>query len=100
MAPVNMKICDRHNVMKHREIKESDEYITLEILLNFGILDNMRITSSEPKDYLGRPGKVLITSLGLETNVKSNRDKKTVNAITNVIMKEFSKIIKEFEKLT
>ena len=28
---VNMKICGRHNVRKHKEIKGSDKYVTLEI---------------------------------------------------------------------
>ena len=51
--PVNMNNCDRRNVRKHREIKDSDKYITLEISLNFGSLDKMRITYSEPKYYLG-----------------------------------------------
>ena len=45
-TPVNMKNCVRHNVRKHREIKNGDKYITLDILLKFGSLDKMRITSS------------------------------------------------------
>ena len=50
-TPVNKKICGRRNVRKHREIMDGYKYITLEILLKFGSLDNMIITSSEPKDY-------------------------------------------------
>ena len=46
----NTKNCGRRNVRKHREIKGSDEYITLYILLNFFSLVNMRITSLESKD--------------------------------------------------
>ena len=42
-APVNMKICCRRNVSKHRNIKDCYKYITLEISLEFGILDMMRI---------------------------------------------------------
>ena len=71
-----MKNCDRHNVRKHREINNSEKYITLEISLKFGSLDNMRITSSDPNDYLGISGKGLITSMGLKTNVSSNKNKK------------------------
>ena len=52
-TPANMKSCSRCNVRKHREIKYGENYITLDISLNFGILENMKITSSEPKDYLG-----------------------------------------------
>ena len=47
---MNMKNRGRQNVRKHRDIKDSDKYITVEILLRFGILDKMRITSSETKD--------------------------------------------------
>ena len=54
-----------HNVRKHIGIKNGEKYITLEILLEFGSLDKMKITSSYPQDDLGRPGKGLITSLGI-----------------------------------
>ena len=37
--------------------------------MKFGTLDNMKITSSDPKYYLGRSGKGLITSLDITTNV-------------------------------
>ena len=39
------------------------------------------------------------TSLDLNTNVGSKKNKKARYAITNVIMKDLSKIIKDFEKL-
>ena len=60
----------------------------------------MIITYSEPKDDLGRSGKGLITSLGLKTNVRSNKYKKARYAITNVSMKYLSNIIKDIEKLS
>ena len=41
---VNMKCFGCHNVRKHRDIKRSDKYITLEISLTFGSLDKIRIT--------------------------------------------------------
>ena len=59
----------------------------------------MIIISSDTKYYLGRSGKGLITSLGLETNESSNKNKKERHAITKVSMTDFSKIIKDFEKL-
>ena len=61
-----MKNGGRRNVRKHRYIKGSDKYVTLNILLKFDSLDNMRITSSESKLKLGISGKDLITSLGLK----------------------------------
>ena len=96
---MNMKICGCSNVRKHREITDSDNYITLYISLKFGSLDNMRITSSEPKDYLGRSRKGLITSLGINNIVMPNKNKKSKYAIINGSMKCLSNIIKEFEKL-
>ena len=45
-SAVNMKIYGCHNVRKHRYIKGSDKYVTLEILLKMDSLDNMKITSS------------------------------------------------------
>ena len=98
-TPVNMKICGRLNVSKHREIKYSDKYVTLGISLKFGNLDKMRSTSSDPKEYFGRSVKRLITSLGIKSNVRSKKYKKESHFITNVRMKNILKIIKEFEKL-
>ena len=51
---VNMKNCGRCNVRKHKEIKGSDNYVTLEILSKFDSLDKMKITSSESKGKLER----------------------------------------------
>ena len=45
-TPVNMINGGRRNVGKHIDIKDGKKYITLETLLRFGSLDNMRITSS------------------------------------------------------
>ena len=35
LSPVNMKCFGRRNVRKHREIKDSDKYIILDILLKY-----------------------------------------------------------------
>ena len=37
-TPANIKNCGCCNVRKHREIKDSDKYITLDISLKFGSL--------------------------------------------------------------
>ena len=39
---MNMKNCGRLNVRKHREIKDSERYIILDISLKFGSLDNIK----------------------------------------------------------
>ena len=56
----------------------------------------MKIISSEPKDYLDRSRKGLVGSLGLKTVVRSKKNQKERYAITNVSMKDTSKIIKKF----
>ena len=96
-----MKIenCGRINVRKHRDIKGSDKYVTLNISLKFDSLDNMRITSSESKVKLGRSGKGLIASLGLKAKTRPKIYKKARYTIVNFNKKDLSKIIREFEKV-
>ena len=53
-SAVNMKICGRRNVSKHRDIKGSDNYVTLGISLKFDNLDKMKIAYSESKEKLER----------------------------------------------
>ena len=95
---VDMKYCGRRNVRKHKEIKGSNKYVTLGISLKFDSMDKMKIISSELKEKLERSGKGLITSLGFKTNARSHRYKKERYVIKNVIKKDLSKIIKEFDK--
>ena len=70
---MNMNCFGRWNVMKQRYIKGSDKYVTLEISLKFDSLDKIKITSSESKDNLGRPGKGLITALGIKAKAMPKR---------------------------
>ena len=50
---VNIKKYGCCNVRKHGEIKNCEQYIAFEIYLKYGNLDKVKITSLEPKDYLG-----------------------------------------------
>ena len=96
---MNMKNCGCHNIRKHRDIKGSDKYVTLDLSLKFENLDKMKITSSESKEKLERSGKGLITSLGFKAKVRPHKYKKARYAIGNVRKKDLSKIIRVFEKL-
>ena len=89
-----MKNFGRQNVSKHKEIKVSDKYVTLDIYLKFKILDKMKITSSESKEKLERSGKGLITSMGFKAKVKPQKSKKARYTIGNVSNKDLSKIIR------
>ena len=84
LSTVNMKHCGRRNVRKHIEIKSSDKYATLEISLKFDSLDNMKITSPESKNNLGRSGKGLITSLGLKAKSRPKKYKNARYSVVNV----------------
>ena len=54
------------NVSKYKDIKDSDNYVILDISLNFGSMYKMIITVSDPKGNFGRSGKYLITSMGIK----------------------------------
>ena len=85
------------NIRKPSEIKGSDKYVTLDVLLKFDSLDKMKITYSESKVNLVSSGKLLITSLGLKAKLGPHKYKKSRNAIKNVSKKDLSKIIREFK---
>ena len=95
----NMNNCGHNNVRRHREIKGSDKYVTLEISLKFSSMDKMRITSSEPEDNLVILGKGLITSLCLNAIARAKKYKKARYAIGNVSKKDLSNNIREFDRL-
>ena len=94
-----MKNCGHQNFRKHRQIKGSDKFVTLDILLKIDSLYKMKITSSESKEKLVRSVKGLITSLGSYSKVSPHKYKKARYAIENVSKKDLSKIIKQFDKL-
>ena len=100
-----MRNCGHRNVRKHREIKDSDERVTLnmnkilKISEKFDDLDKMETTSSESKVKMEESGKGLVTALALKTKAGSKNNKKARYAIGNVSMKDLSNKIKEFEKL-
>ena len=56
-SSMKIKNCGRRNVRKHKEIKGSDKYVTLDISLKLDNLYKMKITTSESKGKLERSGK-------------------------------------------
>ena len=65
----------------------------------FDNLNKMETTSSESKGKLGGSGEGLVNALAFKTKVRSSKYKKARYAIGNVSMKDFSNIIKEFDKI-
>ena len=70
---VNMKNCGRRKFSKHKEIKDSDKIVTLNVSAKSDSLNKMETTSSESKGKLGRSGKGLVTALALKTKVRSQK---------------------------
>ena len=76
---MNMRSCGRRNVRKYREIKNGEQYITLEISLKRDCLDKRKYTSSVSRDYVVISGKWVTTSLTLSTkrtNIKQKEIRK------------------------
>ena len=68
-----MKTFGHRNVRKHKEIKVSDTYVTLNILLKYDNLDKMKTRSSESKEKLEISGKGMITSMGFKAKVRPQK---------------------------
>ena len=88
---MKLKNCGYLIVRKHREIKDVKKYTILDIYLDFGNMNNMKIKS-------WRSGKGLITYLSIKTIRRSKENKTEMYAISNVSMKDISKKINDFEK--
>ena len=81
---VNMKNCGRRKVRKHKEIKGSDNIVSLNISAKFDSLNKMKTTSSESKGKLGRSIKGLVNALDFKTKVRSQKYKKARYTIITV----------------
>ena len=96
---MNMKNCGRRKITKHKEINDSEKYVTLYISSNFDSLDKMKITSSYSKGKLEISGNGLITSLDFKAKVRPQKYKKARYAIGNVSKNDISKIIGSLRNL-
>ena len=86
----------RRNVSKHRNIKNGKKYIILEISFKLDCLEKREVTSSGSKEYMGRTGKGLTTSLALRPK-RLNKKQKARFAITNITNQDFRKLLKKFK---
>ena len=68
---VNMKNCGRRKFRKHKEIKDSDKIVALDISVKCDSLNKMETTSSESKEILEISGKRLVNALDFKTKVRS-----------------------------
>ena len=71
-----MKNCGRRKVRKHKDIKGSNKYVTLDISSKFDSLDKMKTTSSKSIGKLERSGMGLVTSLGFKAKLRFTKIQK------------------------
>ena len=87
-TPVKMTSFWRHNVRKHREIKNGEQYIVLGIYLMLDFLDKREVSSSESSYYYVLiSGKDRTTSLSLSTkspNLKKIQELPLLILLTNI----------------
>ena len=92
---VSMKSCGRRNFRKHRDIKNGEHYIALDLSLKLYCLYKRKATSLEPRDNVGRLGKGMTTSLTIRTKIPNNKQKaRTV--FTDITNQYFRKLLKKF----
>ena len=69
---MNITSCGRRNVKKHRDIKNGEKYIILDVSSRLYFLDKREVTSSYSKDCMGIPGKGMTTYMDLR-NKRQNK---------------------------
>ena len=91
-----MTICRRHNVRKHRDIKNGEQCIIFDISSKLDCLDKREVTHTESKYYMGRPGKGLNTSMDLMKK-NPNKKQKARFSITEITNQDFRKLLNKFK---
>ena len=92
---MNMKSCGRFNVSKHRDIKNGDKYIILEIYPKLDCLCNRKVTYSESRYYIKILGKGMTNSLDLSTK-RLNKKQQARFTITEITKQDFRMLLKKF----
>ena len=85
----------RPNVRKHREIKNGEKYILLEMYSKLCCLEEREVAYSESMYYMGRSCNGLTTCLDFSTK-RSNKKQKAGFAINDINNQYFRKFLKKF----
>ena len=80
-------------IRRHKEIKNGEQYVALEIYLKLDCLDKREVTTSGSRDYVRRAGKCLTTALNIRTKIRPNKKQKARTYNTDVVPKYFMKLI-------
>ena len=100
-SAVNMKNCGRPKIRKHRNIKGSYKYVTLEISLKIDSMDKMIITFSESKEKFGNIGHTNTESKGMpsEMSVRSTFQRLS-GSLKNYLMKVMRRRVPNISLMT
>ena len=96
-APVNMKSYGRRNVRRHREIKNGEQYIILEISYDIYCMDKREDTPLESRHYMARTGKGMTTYMDFREKSPNNKKNASFD-ITGITNQDFSYLIRKFKK--
>ena len=94
-TPVNMTSCGRRNIWKHKEIKNGEQYIVLDISSKLHFMDRREFNSSESRNYTIKAGEGLTTYLDLRTK-GTNKKQRESFSITDINNQDFRKLLKDF----
>ena len=84
-----MKNCVRSNVREHRDMKNNENYIAMDISLKFDNPNKMKIIYLEPKYYLRRSCNGLIIYLGLKAIRRSKMFKRRSMPLLQSVLRIF-----------
>ena len=98
-SAVNMNNCGGRNVRKHKDIKGSDKYVTLDISLKFDSLDNKKITSSKSKGKFGNIRKGVDYLSGFQGQSKAAKIKRQGIPSEMSVRNIFPRILGSLRKL-
>ena len=99
-ALVKMRSCWIHNVRKHKDINNGDQYISLDISYKLDYIDKRKVTSLVSRYYVGISGKGVTTSLTLRTTRSSNNKNEAILSIADILLQCFMELLEEFRYLS
>ena len=90
-----MKSYGRRNVRRHREIKNGEQYIILEISYDIYCMDKREETPSKSRYYMARTGKGMTTYMDFREKSPNNKKNASFD-ITGITNQDLSKLFRKF----
>ena len=83
------------NLQEHKEINNGEQYISLDVSLELGFLENRKVTSSEPRYYVEISVKGMNSCMTLKIRRMSKNKQKAKTATTDVALQNFVEILEK-----